>query len=86
MRLSKFEVIYNLFLMGGVVGLLFFLFNPLIFLYFSVIVDKDRKPRWKPATLEEVSDERVEYYFSPLEEELNLSSDQLAVFPSLSDF
>lgn len=31
-----------------------------------VLVDKDQSPRWKPPTLEEVSDQTVERCFSPL--------------------
>ncbi|MGB7260286.1 MAG: enoyl-CoA hydratase/isomerase family protein [Pseudolabrys sp.] len=32
----------------------------------AVIVDKDNKPRWNPATLAEVSDAEVERHFAPL--------------------
>lgn len=32
----------------------------------AILIDKDRNPKWNPATLEEVSDEIVEKYFSPL--------------------
>ena len=32
----------------------------------AVIVDKDNKPRWQPATLTEVSDAEVERHFAPL--------------------
>jgi enoyl-CoA hydratase len=40
----------------------------------AVIVDKDNKPRWQPATLAEVSDAEVERHFAPLgENELALS-------------
>ncbi|MEZ2391203.1 enoyl-CoA hydratase/isomerase family protein [bacterium RCC_150] len=39
------------------------------------VVDKDRKPRWKPASLAEVTAADVEAYFAPLgERELNLHS------------
>src|SRR3989338_3416624 len=34
----------------------------------SVLVDKDGEPRWKPASLEEVTDETVDHYFAPLDE------------------
>lgn len=34
----------------------------------SVLVDKDNNPQWNPATLQEVSDEMVEGYFSKLGE------------------
>ncbi|KAG8178902.1 hypothetical protein JTE90_017601 [Oedothorax gibbosus] len=32
----------------------------------AVLIDKDNKPNWKPATLEEVTEEKVNSYFSPL--------------------
>ncbi|CAB3402404.1 unnamed protein product [Caenorhabditis bovis] len=32
----------------------------------AILIDKDRNPKWNPATLEEVTDERVEKYFAPL--------------------
>ncbi|XP_055940534.1 3-hydroxyisobutyryl-CoA hydrolase, mitochondrial-like [Argiope bruennichi] len=32
----------------------------------AVLIDKDNKPNWKPATLEEVSEEKIESYFKPL--------------------
>lgn len=32
----------------------------------AAIIDKDQKPKWSPATLEEVSDELVQSYFAPL--------------------
>ncbi len=38
----------------------------------SVIVDKDNKPQWQPATLAEVSDAEVERHFAPLSRELKL--------------
>ncbi|HEY5379126.1 MAG TPA: enoyl-CoA hydratase/isomerase family protein [Pseudolabrys sp.] len=39
----------------------------------AVIVDKENKPRWQPATLAEVSDAEVERHFAPLgEDELPL--------------
>jgi len=38
----------------------------------AVIVDKDNKPRWQPATLADVSETEVELHFAPLERELNL--------------
>lgn len=36
----------------------------------AVIIDKDQRPVWHPATLEEVTENEVETYFSPLTEEL----------------
>lgn len=38
----------------------------------ATLVDRDNKPVWQPATLEGVTQERVESYFSPLEEDLEL--------------
>jgi enoyl-CoA hydratase len=38
----------------------------------AVIVDKDNRPRWHPATLAEVTPEMVEGYFAPLAAELEL--------------
>ena len=32
----------------------------------AVIVDKDNKPRWQPATLAEVSEGEIERHFAPL--------------------
>ncbi len=38
------------------------------------VIDKDRDPRWSPATLEEVTDADVERFFAPLgERELGLA-------------
>ena len=34
----------------------------------AVIVDKDNKPRWQPATLAEVSETEVARHFAPLED------------------
>jgi 3-hydroxyisobutyryl-CoA hydrolase len=39
---------------------------------FSVLRDKDQKPKWNPATLEEVTPEHVDWYFSPLPKEREL--------------
>ena len=39
------------------------------------VIDKDRAPRWSPATLEEVTEAHVERYFAPLgERELGLAA------------
>ncbi|KAF4530598.1 hypothetical protein B566_EDAN006804 [Ephemera danica] len=42
----------------------------------SVLIDRDQNPKWKPATLEEVTQEQVNAYFLPLPEgqELKLQS------------
>jgi enoyl-CoA hydratase len=39
----------------------------------SMIIDKDRAPRWLPASLQDVSDADVERHFAPLQEELVLA-------------
>ena len=40
----------------------------------AVVVDKDQRPRWQPATLAEVDDAMVDRYFAPLgNEELRFS-------------
>ena len=37
----------------------------------AAVIDKDRKPRWDPARLEDVGEEDVERYFAPVERELS---------------
>lgn len=34
--------------------------------YYSVVVDKDQNPRWNPARIEDVTKEKVDWYFSAL--------------------
>ena len=38
----------------------------------ALIVDKDRRPRWNPPRLEDVTPEMVEAFFAPLPEDLGL--------------
>jgi len=38
----------------------------------ALIVDKDKAPRWSPASIEGVSDADISKYFEPLENELSL--------------
>ena len=38
----------------------------------AALIDKDRSPKWQPATLAEVTDEMVAACFAPLEDELEL--------------
>lgn len=49
------------------------------FLFTAAIIDKDGQPNWSPASLEEVTAERVDHYFSPLTQgqELELSTSSL---------
>ena len=35
----------------------------------AILVDKDHNPQWNPKTLEEVTDEMVESFFGPVEQE-----------------
>ena len=37
----------------------------------AAVIDKDRKPRWDPARLEDVSAEDIDSYFAPVERELS---------------
>ena len=39
----------------------------------AVIVDKDHRPRWQPASLDAVSEADVERHFAPIAAELDLS-------------
>jgi enoyl-CoA hydratase/carnithine racemase len=40
----------------------------------AAVIDKDRKPRWRPASLAEVGEETIQTYFDPLgEEELSFA-------------
>jgi len=32
----------------------------------SVVVDKDQNPKWNPAHIEDVTQEKLDWYFSPL--------------------
>ena len=38
----------------------------------AVVVDKDQSPQWRPADLNDVTDDMVDAYFAPLDEELAL--------------
>ena len=38
----------------------------------AAVIDKDRKPRWDPARIDDVTDETVAAYFAPRERELSL--------------
>jgi enoyl-CoA hydratase len=40
----------------------------------AVIIDKDQAPRWRPSTLEAISDPEVERHFAPLAQELDLDA------------
>ena len=39
----------------------------------ALIVDKDRKPKWQPASLDAVSTDLVASYLAPFEQELGLA-------------
>ena len=38
----------------------------------AILVDKDRNPQWNPKTLEDVTDEMVESFFGPVEQEWDI--------------
>jgi enoyl-CoA hydratase len=38
----------------------------------AVVIDKDHKPKWRPARLDQVSDTDIDAYFAPLDTELDL--------------
>jgi len=38
----------------------------------AVLIDKDQNPQWDPSTLEEVTQEKLDWYFSPLPEDREL--------------
>lgn len=40
----------------------------------AVLVDRDQAPKWNPPTVHEVSDERVEEFFAPIDEEWPIPS------------
>ena len=40
----------------------------------AMVIDKDRAPRWNPATLGEVSPEAIDRHFAPLATELDLDN------------
>ncbi|CAG9539598.1 unnamed protein product [Cercopithifilaria johnstoni] len=38
----------------------------------AILIDKDQKPKWKPASIEEVTDEMMVEYFAPLQKDKEL--------------
>ncbi len=48
----------------------------------ALLIDKDKSPKWRPATLAEVDPAGVDAYFAPLDEELQLPTrEQLQAMP-----
>ena len=41
-------------------------------LFVPVLVDKDQNPRWVPSSLEAVTPEKLDWYFSPLMDDKDL--------------
>ena len=39
----------------------------------AAVIDKDRKPKWNPVRLDDVSEEMIASYFAPVDPELDLS-------------
>ena len=52
-------------------------YNSRFLVLFLVLIDKDNNPHWNPASYKEVTDARLEWFFSPLDPELepNLRDD-----------
>lgn len=48
----------------------------------AVLIDKDFKPKWNPASISEVTDEAVNSYFGPIPEELELTFERTEILPS----
>lgn len=46
-----------------------FVYNVHLIFFFTVIIDKDQKPLWQPSTIQEVTDDKVDWYFSKLAED-----------------
>lgn len=46
-----------------------FVYNFHLIFLFTVIIDKDQKPLWQPSTIQEVTDDKVDWYFSKLAED-----------------
>ncbi|KAL3928034.1 MAG: hypothetical protein SGBAC_012823 [Bacillariaceae sp.] len=42
----------------------------------SILIDRDHNPKWNPPTLEDVTDERVEAFFAPVDDELLIISEE----------
>lgn len=38
----------------------------------ALLIDRDQKPQWKPARLEDCTPEKIQSYFEPLQEDLQL--------------
>lgn len=38
----------------------------------ALLIDKDNSPKWNPKTIEEVTDERVQSFFGPLSDNIDL--------------
>ncbi|KAL4002904.1 2-enoyl-CoA Hydratase C-terminal region family protein [Acanthocheilonema viteae] len=45
----------------------------------AILIDKDQKPEWKPASIEEVTDEMIDEYFAPLQEDKELIIKELEI-------
>ncbi|KYQ90782.1 enoyl-CoA hydratase/isomerase domain-containing protein [Tieghemostelium lacteum] len=45
----------------------------------ATVIDKDKNPKWNPPTLELLTDDYINHYFSPLPEEFPIGNDQIYI-------